>query len=228
LEDVGIGEEAAMPSMHRGRKPRLALVVDDEEDIRLLLTELLTNAGYRCVEAGDAHEAFDALDDLGIVGERLDLAVLDILLPGMTGAELGLRLREMYPGLPIVAVTAHLGAWDRDDLADLGFDATVRKPLNFSEFLRACTSAIRSREGTTAVTPRCIVAAPVTPPAGNASRPNGNLARGAQLPNARLAPCKSKGAHDGSGRRHRDGREDDDRLLVHRSRPGCSGQEGGR
>jgi CheY-like chemotaxis protein len=130
----------------RNRPARLALVVDDEEDIRLLLTELLTNAGYRCVEAADADEALDALDDLGIVGERLDLAVLDILLPGMTGAELGLKLREMYPGLPIVAVTAHLGAWDREDLADLGFDATVRKPLDFSEFLKACASARRLRE----------------------------------------------------------------------------------
>jgi len=124
----------------------LALVVDDEDSIRLLLTELLSAAGYRCVDAADADGAFDALEDLGIVGERLDLAILDIMLPGITGAELGLKLREMYPGLPIVAVTAHLGAWDREDLADLGFDATVRKPLDFSEFLRACSRAARERK----------------------------------------------------------------------------------
>jgi DNA-binding response OmpR family regulator len=132
---------------HRcSRGSRLALVVDDEEDIRLLLTQLLTRAGYTCIEAADAREAFDALDDLGIVGERLDLAVLDIMLPDMTGAELGFKLRETYPGLAIVAVTAHLDVWDRNDLADLGFDATVRKPLDFSKFLQACSTAITQHD----------------------------------------------------------------------------------
>jgi CheY-like chemotaxis protein len=116
---------------------RRALVVDDDADIRSLLVHILDGNGVACVEADDAERALEIARS-----SEIDLLVTDICLPGMSGAELGWRLREEHPSLPVVAVTAHLGAWDRDDLADLGFDATVRKPLHIATFIGVCLAAL--------------------------------------------------------------------------------------
>ena len=127
-----------MEPTHRGEDAATVLVVEDDADIRRLLVHLLSNAGLRCISAADAEQALALAHTV-----EFDLLVTDIHLPGMSGAELGWRLRQERPALPLVAVTAHLGAWDRDDLADLGFSATVRKPLNGAAFVGVCLELLR-------------------------------------------------------------------------------------
>ena len=114
-------------------RDRLALVVDDDEQVRCLLTKLLSSSGFRCLPACNGEQALRLLE-----GHRPHLGVLDIVLPGMSGAELAWRIKEHMPDLPLVAVSRHLHLWDPDDLVDLGFSHILPKPLDCPKFLRLC------------------------------------------------------------------------------------------
>lgn len=81
---------------------RTILVVDDEEQVRLMLEDFLTREGHRVLLAGDAAEARHIL-----AREKPDLAFLDIGLPGETGSELAAHLRSdpECQGIRIVILT---------------------------------------------------------------------------------------------------------------------------
>jgi CheY-like chemotaxis protein len=116
-----------------GALPLTALVVDDEKSVRAMLVEILSELGYRCVEAGDGEGALELLDD-----HAPSLGVLDLALPGMSGAELAWRIKEKRPEMPLVAVSGRLQMWDNDDLKDLGFARIFPKPMDCDEFVRFC------------------------------------------------------------------------------------------
>ena len=85
-------------------RPELAtiLVVDDEQTYRVLLSEVLQEAGFAAAVAADGPTA------LQLAARRsYDLAILDLMMPGMDGRELMRRLRERDPDLPVVFLTAH-------------------------------------------------------------------------------------------------------------------------
>lgn len=105
-------------------KPRLALV-EDNPDNRLLVHALLEDA----YELTDYETGAAAL--AGIPYQRPDLVLLDVSLPEMDGTEVLRRLRTdpALAGLPVVALTAHAMAGDREKYLALGFDDYVTKPL---------------------------------------------------------------------------------------------------
>jgi CheY-like chemotaxis protein len=103
------------------------IVVDDEEAIRLLYREELSEAGYRVQVAANGLEALQMAQQA-----RPDLMTIDIKMPGMDGIELVRRVREIYRELPIIICTAYgdfkqdFGTWASDayltksaDLAEL-------------------------------------------------------------------------------------------------------------
>jgi two-component system, response regulator, stage 0 sporulation protein F len=91
------------------------LVVDDEEAIRLLYREELTEAGYQVDVAKDGAEALSKLQQ-----SRPDLMTIDLRMPGMDGIELLSQVRAMYRDLPIIISTAYgdlrreFGTWASD------------------------------------------------------------------------------------------------------------------
>ncbi len=80
----------------------LVLVVDDEPHVRLVTTRYLEEAGYECLQAGNADEAMAWL----VRGRIPDLAVLDVRLPGLSGPELALRINARYPRIPVLFISA--------------------------------------------------------------------------------------------------------------------------
>ncbi|PBJ81501.1 hybrid sensor histidine kinase/response regulator [Lysobacteraceae bacterium NML93-0399] len=94
------------PSDTRGT----ALVVDDEDAVRMCTADALEDMGYRIVEAGSAEEALRALDD----GLAPAVLVTDHLMPGMTGAELARNVRARLPGTAIVIVSGYTSMADFD------------------------------------------------------------------------------------------------------------------
>jgi PAS domain S-box-containing protein len=80
-------------------KPRKVLLVDDEEDVRFLMTRMLKKAGAGEVETAASGE--EALEKL-LPGELPDVLILDQNMPGMTGVQLMERVRGLYPNLPIL------------------------------------------------------------------------------------------------------------------------------
>lgn len=105
---------------------RTILVVDDEEDIRLLYREELEEAGYRVEVAPDGNEALRM-----VRRSRPDLMTIDIKMPGMDGIELLGRVREIYRDLPIVICTAY-GDFKRD-FGTWASDAYLTKSADLAE-----------------------------------------------------------------------------------------------
>lgn len=91
------------------------LIVDDEDDVRLLLRLQLEAAGFEVVGASpDGHTAVD-----DCAATRPDAVVLDLLMPRMTGFEAIPKLREISPDVVIVAYTATAGEFVREEMARL-------------------------------------------------------------------------------------------------------------
>lgn len=121
----------------------VAVVVDDEADVRGLVAQILTNAGYRVVEAPDGLAALDAVRE-----HRPELITLDVNMPGMDGFETARRIRT-FSDAYIVMITA---LSDEADVV-LGFgagaDDVVVKPFRVRE-LRARLDAVIRRSRTPA------------------------------------------------------------------------------
>jgi len=105
-------------------KPTIA-VVEDNADNRLLLTAIL-GGRYKIVEYDNGPEALE-----GLARELPDLVLLDISLPGMDGNEILSEIRRdgRMRHLPIIALTAHAMAGDRERFLDAGFNDYITKPI---------------------------------------------------------------------------------------------------
>jgi CheY-like chemotaxis protein len=107
--------------------PRRVLVVEDNEDSRLSLRELIRRLGH------DVHEAADGVAGLeSAVTLAPDLALIDIGLPGIDGYEVARRLREHPVGrrLRLVALTGYGLPEDRERAMAAGFDLHLVKPVD--------------------------------------------------------------------------------------------------
>ncbi|MBP1778359.1 MAG: response regulator receiver protein [candidate division NC10 bacterium] len=105
---------------------RKILVVDDEEAIRLLYKEELTEAGYDVDVAKDGAEALRKLEQT-----QPDLMTIDLRMPGMDGIELLSRVRAKYRELPIVISTAYGDL--RSEFGTWASDAYVTKSADLQE-----------------------------------------------------------------------------------------------
>ena len=102
------------------------LVVDDEEAIRLLYREELSEAGYQVQVAANGSEALRMAQQ-----SRPDLMTIDIKMPGMDGVELLRKVREIYRDLPIIICTAY-GDFKRD-FGTWASDAYLTKSADLAE-----------------------------------------------------------------------------------------------
>jgi CheY-like chemotaxis protein len=104
---------------------RTIAVVEDNADNRLLLQAILGDR-YRLTEFETGSEAL-----AGLARADVSLVLLDISLPGMDGTEVLRRMREDagLRTLPVIALTAHAMAGDRERFIEAGFDDYVTKPI---------------------------------------------------------------------------------------------------
>jgi CheY-like chemotaxis protein len=116
------------------------LVIDDDEQMRALLRDILERAGYEVTEAQH-----------GLEGLRLfracpaDLVVTDLIMPEKEGVETILELRAEFPEVPIIAVSGGGRNGPRDYLeiaARLGARRTVAKPFTRQEILAAVQQSL--------------------------------------------------------------------------------------
>lgn len=120
----------------------VVLVVDKDPAVREFVRGILESVGLSCVEAADGESG------LAVAVEAcVSAAIVDLVLPGMSGAELAWRLREEMSGLPVVAVSGRLDLWDTDDLEDLGIREALPKPFEPGRLIRAVAHAFRRLPG---------------------------------------------------------------------------------
>ena len=100
------------------------LIVDDEPDIREILRYNLEKAGFNITEAVNGEDALDK------VSKDLDLAILDIMMPGNDGYEVCRKIREQGNTVPIVFLTAMDREFDVVRGLEVGGDDYIRKPFS--------------------------------------------------------------------------------------------------
>ena len=113
------------------------LVVDDEADVRDLVTEYLSKNDLRVSAVASGRDMFDAFDR-----EAIDLVVLDLRLPGEDGMQLARSLRERA-SVPIVLLTGRDEEADRVMGLELGADDYVTKPFSPRELLARLRAVLR-------------------------------------------------------------------------------------
>jgi two-component system OmpR family response regulator len=117
------------------------LIVDDDREIRELLARFLNKHGYRATTARDGSEMQKALADW-----KIDLVVLDLMMPGEDGLSLCRRLRASS-NLPVIMLTAMGEDTDRIVGLEMGADDYMAKPFNPRELLARIKAVLRRAEG---------------------------------------------------------------------------------
>jgi len=116
------------------------LIVDDERNIRRTLGLVLRGEGYSVVEAASAEEALEKLTS----GERVDLAIVDLLLPKMSGLQLVERVQkdEALGPLPMICISGHATVHDAVTAIKLGARDFFEKPLSRERILVGVQNAL--------------------------------------------------------------------------------------
>lgn len=120
----------------------VVLVVDDLLELRLMLEDLLLEAGHTVVCAENGSEGIDRAGE-----QSFDLLISDIFMPEMDGLEFIRKVRQLQPRVPIIAMSAGDSKGTTDTLEyaeDFGASRIFVKPFPIGEFLEAVEELISS------------------------------------------------------------------------------------
>jgi two-component system nitrogen regulation response regulator NtrX len=118
------------------------LVVDDEKNIRRTLGMVLSGVGYRMLEAGSAEQALECLKN---PLHPIDLAIVDLKLPGLSGLDLleSMKRDDATSDIPVVVISGHASVQDAVQAIKLGASDFFEKPLNRDRIVVSVENSIR-------------------------------------------------------------------------------------
>jgi CheY-like chemotaxis protein len=119
-------------------KKRPILLVDDEKNIRLTLSQSLEPLGLPIQTAVNGEEALQKLDDA-----EFGLLLLDLKMPGMDGMEVLHRVRERWPTIPVIIITAHGTIESAVDAMKIGAVDFIQKPFSPREIRELVTKVLQ-------------------------------------------------------------------------------------
>lgn len=117
------------------------LIVDDDEDLSFIISEMLESYGYKVSRAENSATAFDMLSE-----SKFELVLLDINLPETTGFEVCKELRKVS-NVPVIFASARTSETDRITGFDIGGDDYLPKPYSMKELLSRVSALIRRAYG---------------------------------------------------------------------------------
>ncbi len=121
-------------------KQATILIADDEKTVRRLLHQKLSGEGYHCKEAGTAEQALDMLRS-----NAVELVLLDIRMPGKSGAELLPEIKTSYPDTAVIMATAIIDTHIAIQCMKLGAYDYLNKPFNLDEVSLSVDRALEKR-----------------------------------------------------------------------------------
>jgi two-component system, cell cycle sensor histidine kinase and response regulator CckA len=138
--------EAVLKESQTTADPRIVLIAEDEDMVRRMLTRVLGDAGYRTLEARHGEEA---LRMATFAYPYLHLVITDVVMPELDGRALGLRLRDRFPALPVL----YISAYPPDDLFHRGAPDPsapfLQKPIESDQLLAAVDRLLSPTRQTT-------------------------------------------------------------------------------
>ena len=120
---------------------RKILIIDDDEDLSMIITDMLESKGFEVSYAASSEEAFDILSE-----RSFDIILLDINLPDASGFEICRQLREVS-NVPVIFASARTSETDRITGFDIGGDDYLPKPYSMKELLSRINALIRRTYG---------------------------------------------------------------------------------
>jgi DNA-binding response OmpR family regulator len=116
----------------------MILVIEDDPGIQKVLHRLFLAEGFQVKSAHDGKEAHEAMK-----GPAPEIVILDLMLPGTSGRDLCKSLKQVFPRVPVIVVSAVSDVTDKVLLLELGADDYVTKPFSPRELLARVQAAIR-------------------------------------------------------------------------------------
>lgn len=104
------------------------LIVDDEDMMRCLLEKILSRESYNIIKAENGKKALEKLKN-----EKVDIIVSDIKMPEMNGFELLKHVKDEYPNIGVIIMTAYGDTYTLKDALLLGADEYITKPFKSYE-----------------------------------------------------------------------------------------------
>ena len=114
------------------------LIIDDDPEIRSLLTDVLTVDGYRVLEAADGKQGLASYANF-----QTDLIVTDLVMPEKEGIETIIELRRKFPSVKIIVLSGS-GATDLRMAKLLGADRAISKPFDITDLLKTVREVLNS------------------------------------------------------------------------------------
>jgi DNA-binding response OmpR family regulator len=122
----------------KGHQPTV-LLVEDDENTRDVMTRILVGEGYLALTAENGH---DALSILRAPLSPIDVVVLDVHLPDVSGIDLCARIRATNPTVPVVICSGEAEPAEALQLFELGIHRYFRKPIAVEELLATVEAAL--------------------------------------------------------------------------------------
>lgn len=126
-----------MEKKEKREAPSTVLIIDDDAQIRTLLSDFLGKIGYVVVPAKDARSALVVLGHMPV-----DLILLDLSLPDIYGLDLLTQLRSQYSSVPVVVISGYLTGESERLCLEKGAAAAVRKPMSLSALGQVIASTL--------------------------------------------------------------------------------------
>ncbi|MFO7599113.1 MAG: response regulator [Candidatus Desulfacyla sp.] len=128
------------PTINNPKAPQI-LIVDDEEQIRRMLSRMLSRKGYACTLAADAKEARKCLES-----QAYDLVLCDVNMPGESGVSLARHIDSGYEDTAVIMVTGVDDSQVADSAIEAGIYGYIVKPLDINEVLINVRNSLRRRD----------------------------------------------------------------------------------
>jgi DNA-binding response OmpR family regulator len=125
------------PEVDTPSKKVRVLHVDDDPDIRLMISASLQEFGYVVATAGSNAEALTLVEEL-----KFDLFILDVRLPDGTGIELCQKIRELQPGVPVLYYSAYASDEEQEAALSVCGDAYLKKPVSMRKLEQTITALL--------------------------------------------------------------------------------------
>lgn len=127
--------------MSKNKQTQHILIVEDEESLAIGLEYNLSHEGYQVTRVPDGQQALNEINTI-----PFDLIILDVMLPFLDGFEVAKKIREHFPQMPILMLTARTAAKDRIQGLESGADDYLTKPFHLKELLLRVKGMLRRKQ----------------------------------------------------------------------------------
>jgi len=126
--------------LHRAKET--VFLIDDDEIVVDVSEMILKNSGYDVVIAKSGKEAIEVYKENH---SRIDMAILDMILPDMGGGDTYDRLKEINPGIKVLLASGYDIDYQGRDIMERGCDGFIQKPFNMNELLEKVRGILTSK-----------------------------------------------------------------------------------